>query len=104
MIVLEVKLPTIAEAFTIALEHRQRGQLQAAEQIYRQILQVEPNHPDALHFLGVIAYQVGKPANAVEYLRRALELKPDYVEAHNNLGLALESQERWDEAIACYRR
>src|ERR1700730_11322859 len=101
MIVLEVKLATIAEAFTIALEHHQRGQLQAAEQIYRQILQVEPNHHDAIHLLGVIAYQVGRHEIAVEYMKRALKLWPDYAEAHNNLGNALKDQGKLDEAVAC---
>ena len=36
--------------------------------------------------------------------RRALELKPDFAEAHNNLGLVLREQGRPDEAVACYRR
>ncbi|MGO9112299.1 MAG: sulfotransferase, partial [Thermoguttaceae bacterium] len=35
---------------------------------------------------------------------RALELKPDYSEAHNNLGNALKEQGKLDEAVACYRR
>ena len=33
-----------------------------------------------------------------------LELKPDYAEAHNNLGIALNDQGKPDEAVACYRR
>jgi protein O-GlcNAc transferase len=33
-----------------------------------------------------------------------LELKPDYAEAHNNLGNALNDQGKLDEAVACYRR
>ena len=37
-------------------------------------------------------------------LRRALALKPDYAEAHNNLGGALSAQGNLDEAVACYRR
>ena len=35
---------------------------------------------------------------------RALELKPDYAEAHSNLGVAFKDQGKVDEAIACYRR
>ena len=31
-------------------------------------------------------------------------MKPDYAEAHNNLGNALQDQGKLDEAIACYRR
>lgn len=36
--------------------------------------------------------------------RKALVLKPDYAEAHNNLGTALTDQGKLDEAIACYRQ
>jgi tetratricopeptide (TPR) repeat protein len=41
---------------------------------------------------------------AVACYRRALELSPDYPEAHNNLGSALQAQGRLDEAVTCYRR
>src|ERR1022692_546526 len=101
---IEVKLAAISEALTIAIEHHQGGRLQAAEQIYRQILQVEPNHPDALHLLGVIAFTVGKPEIAIEHIGRALQLKPDFAEAHYNLANALKDQGKRDEAVACYRR
>ena len=46
----------IFEALTIAIRHHQAGRLQAAAQIYRQILAVEPNHPEACHLLGVVAH------------------------------------------------
>ncbi len=97
-------MTTIPEALAIAIQHHQSGRLQAAEQIYRQILQAEPNDVDALHLLGVIAHQVGKLDEAVACYRRALVLKPDYVGALGNLGLALKNQGNLDEAVACYRR
>ena len=46
----------------------------------------------------------GKLDEAVACYRRALELKPDFAEAHNNLGIALSDQGKLDEAVACYRR
>ena len=46
----------------------------------------------------------GKLDEAVACYRRALELKPDFAEAHNNLGVALQDQGQLDEAVACYRR
>ena len=33
-----------------------------------------------------------------------MELKPDYAEAHNNLGNAFKDRGKLDEAAACYRR
>ena len=97
-------LATISEALAIAIQHHQSGRLQAAEQIYRQILAAEPNHPDTLHLLGVIAHQVGKLEVAVHYIGRAIELKGDVADFHNNLGNVLRDQGKLDEAIACYRR
>ena len=97
-------MATISEALAIAIQHHQAGRLQAAEQIYRQILAVEPNHADAIHLFGVIAYQAGKLDQAIRCYRRALELKPDYAAACNNLGNALRDQGKLDEAVACYRR
>jgi hypothetical protein len=50
-------MATISEALAIALQHHQAGQLPQTEQIYRQILEVEPNHADAWHLLGVLAHK-----------------------------------------------
>ncbi len=46
----------------------------------------------------------GNLDEGVACYRRALELKPDYAEAHNNLGNLLKEQGNLDEAVACYRR
>ena len=89
-------MATISEALTIAIQCHQAGRLQAAEQIYRQILQAQPNHADAWHLLGVIAHQGS--------YRRAIELKPDFAEAHNSLAVALKDQRKPDEPIAGDRR
>ncbi len=97
-------MATITEALAIAIDHHQNGRLRAAEQIYRQILAVEPDQSDAWHLLGVIAHQSGKPDEALACYRRALELKPDYAEAYNDLGITLKAQGKLDEAVICYRR
>ena len=43
-----------------ALQYHQSGQLQKAEEIYKKIVEINPNHSDSLHLLGVIAHQFGK--------------------------------------------
>lgn len=95
---------TTPEALAAALAHHQAGRIAAAEQIYRQILSVEPHHPDAWHLLGVANAQLGRFESAVECIGRAIVLRPDYAEAHFNLGAALQDLGRPDEAIASYRR
>jgi tetratricopeptide (TPR) repeat protein len=97
-------MATISEALAIAIQHHQAGRLQVAEQIYRQILAVEPNHADAWHLLGAIAHQVGKNEVAVEYIERAIRLIGSEAAFHSNLGGAYRALRRIPEAIACYRR
>jgi tetratricopeptide (TPR) repeat protein len=96
--------PTISEALAFALRYHQAGRLQEAEQIYRQILAVEPNQAQAWHRLGVVAQQVGRHELALEYIARALTLRPDYAEAQSDLGNSFKEQLRLDASIACYRR
>ncbi len=97
-------MATISEALAIAIQHHQAGRLQAAEQIYRQILAVEPNHADALHLLGVASYQLGEYEAGIECMRRAIALMPNRADAHDNLGKALRERGRLAEAVACCQR
>ena len=46
----------------------------------------------------------GQVDEAIAHYRKALEIKPDYAEAHNNLGNALAGRGQVDEAIAHYRK
>ena len=97
-------MATIPEAITLALEHHQAGRLQAAEQIYRQILAAEPQQPDALHLLGVLLFQTGHHAAAIEHIGRAIALKADVASFHCNLGEAYRALGKLPEAEACYHR
>jgi Tfp pilus assembly protein PilF len=82
----------------------QRGDLAGAEQCYRAALARVPDHPVALHYLGVIHYQHDDLGRALGLLERAAAMRPEEPEFHNNLGLALARAERDDEAIARFER
>src|SRR5947208_1009102 len=75
------------DALEIALQHQRAGRVAEAEAIYRQILGQEPGHPDALHWLGVIALQRGDVETAEALLRRAIEANPRVAAFHGNLAL-----------------
>jgi hypothetical protein len=97
-------MATIAETFAAAVERHQTDRLGEAEQMYRQILAVEPEHAGAWHFLGVVAYQKGNLEGALQCARRSLEIEPDQANVHNNLGLVLHDLGLFDEAAECFRR
>ena len=95
---------TIQQAFQIAVQHHRAGQLPQAEQFYRQILAQQPKHAGALHYLGVIAAQVGHHDAAAELIRQAIAIKPNDADAHNSLGNVLKDSGQLDEAIAAFRQ
>jgi len=86
------------------LQHHQAGRLPQAEGFYRQILQQQPNHPGALHLLGVLAGQVNRPDVALDLLGKALAVRPDFPEAWFDLGNTQQARGQLAAAIAAFRR
>jgi Flp pilus assembly protein TadD len=60
-----------------ALRQHQAGQLAEAEARYRQVLALDPEQPDALHLLGVLALQVGQADVAVPLIAQAITHRPN---------------------------
>ncbi len=60
-----------------AVKHHQAGRLEDAERLYRAIINVVPDHPDANHNLGVLAVQCGEPEAGLPNLKKALESVPE---------------------------
>jgi Tfp pilus assembly protein PilF len=93
---------TINQAMQLAVQNHQAGKLPEAEAVYRQVLNQQPNNPQALHLLGVIAAQVGKFDMAIDLIRRAIASDPTVAGFHNNLGSALYDSGLLDQAAAAY--
>lgn len=90
------------EAFATAVRLHQSGRVAEAERLYRQILQADPRHCDALHMLGVLAMQVGQHPAAVQLISQAIAENGRVPAFHNNLGNALKGWGRFEEALAAY--
>src|ERR1700733_10556903 len=56
-----------------AVNLQKAGQTEAAERLYRHVLQSCPDHSEANHNLGIISMQQGKLAEGVAYFKLALE-------------------------------
>src|SRR6266571_3612205 len=93
---------SVSRRLDTALQHHQAGRLSEAEAGYREILAVDPDNIDALHFLGVISHQRGEHGRAAELISRALSRNPSNAPAYNNLGNTLGAQGKLNEAVACY--
>src|SRR5580704_11852178 len=105
--------------------HHQAGQLAEAEECYRKLLAIDPDHFDGLHFLGIAAQQLGRSDIAASLIGKALALhdqgpalhdtgtpgrsKPavprrNLAAAHSNLGIVLTAVGNLPAALKAIQR
>ena len=80
-----------------ALQLHESGNVAAAVERYRRILQQEPENAVALHFAGLSQYQAGQPSAALELMWRSVKLADDEPEFFSNISAAAWSAGRYDE-------
>ncbi len=86
-----------------AQAHHRAGRLGEAESLYRQILETDPDQPDALRLLGLLAGQTGNRRAGEKLIRKSILLAPDNADAHIDLGNLLGGLGDGDGAEAAYR-
>ncbi|WP_159947158.1 tetratricopeptide repeat protein, partial [Polaribacter septentrionalilitoris] len=64
---------TLDQLLEQAVEHHLSGHLQKAEPLYRAILEAQPDHAEANHHLGLLLAATGQAAEALPWLKAALE-------------------------------
>jgi tetratricopeptide (TPR) repeat protein len=73
----------LQEGLGAAFKCHQAGQLDEAERRYRKLLRRDPLNPDALHLLGLLQHQRGRPGEAEDLVTKAIKHRPDVVYYEN---------------------
>lgn len=94
----------MSEKLNQAIEYHRQGDLDEAARRYEALLESEPDQPDALHLLGVVAHQKNDQAEAERLIRRALELDPQRGAFHCSLGNVHRARREDDEAMGCFEK
>ena len=92
----------LAPLFEKAQAAHRDGALAQAEKRYKAVLARDPAHVGALHLLGYLNYQAGRPAQAMHYLTQALKQNGNSSELLSTYGLVLHTLGRLDEALTHY--
>lgn len=95
---------SIEEAMGLATGLHRAGQREDAYKIYTRVLDLEPNHADALHFMGLLAHEQGSDADALRLMAHSVALAPDHAGFRTNLGNLLLDTERFEDAEREYRQ
>lgn len=71
---------------------QQSGDAARAEGMYLQVLSADAQNIHALNLMGMLCVNNFRPAEAVDYISKALRLVPDNPQSHTNIGLAYKDQ------------
>jgi len=94
----------IYEKLQTGIQFQQNNDLLAAEALYREVLEEHHDHPDALHLLGVLAYQIGDYEVAEDLINHAIDSDHAIADYYNNLGEVMRATNRLDEALEQYQK
>jgi predicted O-linked N-acetylglucosamine transferase (SPINDLY family) len=93
---------SIQQAVEAAVKLQQAGRLGEAEQLCRQVLAEQPEHPNALHVLAVVMHQTGRNAEALPLIQKAVARKSTDAEFRNSMGVMLMASGRPREAMEAF--
>ena len=96
--------PSIDQALSTGIEAHKAGLLQEANKYYTEVLNKEPNHPDANHNMGILAVGIGKAKEALPFFMSALEANPSIAQFWLSLIDTLIKLERFSDAREVYNR
>ncbi|MCF8083342.1 MAG: tetratricopeptide repeat protein [Deltaproteobacteria bacterium] len=81
-----------------------QGELRRGLSKLLQAAKLDPDNPEINHQIAVILRNLGDYPLSLQYFQRALKLRPRFPEAQNNLGTLYLVMQKWDKAIACFRK
>ena len=95
---------TIEETFNLAIKNHQESKTDIAQELYNQVLKIDPNHLGALNNLGVIFKNIKQIQKAINCYEKVIKIYPDHFDAHNNLGNAFKELGDFHKAKDCYEK
>jgi predicted TPR repeat methyltransferase len=95
---------TFEEAMGMAILFQKEGHLDDAAKMYQLLMDVVPDHPDVLHFAGMVAHRQGKSDEGIALIERSLAVAPDRADCYSNLGIIYRAKGMLDRAIESYER
>jgi len=96
--------PAASELKIVASDYVLLRDFPDAQKWFSEVTRLTPNDSDAWYLLGRTQYNEDQFTKAIASFEQALKMRPHYIEAENNLGLAWEGLNKLDEASAAYRQ
>lgn len=95
--------PTIEVFFQQALNAHESGNIKYARDIYEYILNIQPDHVETMHALGMLASELEQWETAIAWLQRALSIQPDSTRFHFHLANFFKNINQFEFALTHYQ-
>ncbi len=94
----------LKELFIEGQQNHQKSNFTEALKIYEKILSLDPNHFEAIVFLGILNAQTKKLASAKELLEKAIKIKPEMSDLYNSLGLIHREMGNFEQSLNSFKK
>lgn len=86
----------------LGLVEKSDGNLEEAIKLLKRAAHLDPTDPEVANNFALLARDSAQPELAESEFRRAIKLRPDFMEAKTALGRLLIDTEKWQDALAVY--
>ncbi|MDJ0796789.1 MAG: tetratricopeptide repeat protein [Calothrix sp. MO_167.B12] len=97
-------MQTNSQTLQLAIKYHRAKKFNKAEQSYIQVLKEQPQHPEALYGLGMLAQEVGQPQLAEKLFINAVSVQPELLKGWFSLGNVRQAQGQFPEAELAYQK
>jgi tetratricopeptide (TPR) repeat protein len=94
---------SVADALAEARQHLDARRYNEAKSVYTHVLERDPDNAEALSHLGIVAASIGRVREGLQFMSRAVQLRPNVSTYHSNLGELLRLLGRFPEAEQSFR-
>ena len=94
----------VEKIFNLAIKNHQEGKTDIAQELYNQVLKINPNHSQTLNNIAVIFTNSKDYQKAISSYEKAIEINPNFADAHYNLGVIFMKLKDYQKAISCFEK
>ena len=94
----------INELLALAKRNHLNNNFVEAQKFYEEILSINSTHFETIFFLGTLKAQTKKFEEAKELLKKAIKIKPEIPDLHNNMGLILMEIKDYDQSLISFKK
>ena len=92
----------IKETFSLAFQKHQNKNYRAAEDLYKEVLKIDPDHFESIYLLGSLSVQTYNFERARNYYEKALVIQPNSISLLHSMAILYDSLNEWDKSDKIY--